>query len=1311
MKKLLALILALVMVMGLATVGTNAALVEYTDADDITEYFDEAIDVMSAIGVLEGADGQFRPTVVLKRSEAAKIVAYLNTNNRTAEGLVGVGKFSDVPTNHWAAGYIDYLSSINVLAGRSETTFDPDGDLTAIDFAKMLLVVVGYDPQIEGLVGSDYQINTSKLAVNAGLFNGLKDVKPTDKLNREQAAQMAFNTIKAATVEYSNKGGNVSINGADIAFGASNAEYVVTDLAKEQRISTRQLTNAGNGTTKYTVEFGERQYPDLRLDPDNDDFGRPVNVWTYAKDDIGTYIDQDTVVGSFTTAVTGEMLVNLIGDAKIRNTDKDKFNYYVNGELIEYQPLRIIDEDTRVEVNNPFYSKNDTITYGTDATQQKNLLAVGKDNMIRSNKSPYGFTGNGVLTEVFEREENGTNVFYITSTMTYYVKADGDYNASTGKIAYDVFTTDPITGTVGNDGTGLTNSKAGDPVGVVAPEFVSTFKDNQRISAEDFPEIATLKDGDGFLVRFYWDKDDSKFGVGEITLDPEVKKEQTITKYSTGKSGRSNGSTINDTSVYAFYTGYVVSGSQYDYSKAAFLDPYLRYYSDVTKALKPTYDLVFDEYGYLIAAFQNEEEDHYLFLTGIDMSTSNLAAGTARGFVIFGDGSARTVTVDYSETNKNLGYEAGGPASPYGTKTAVYNGAKAGNYRVMYDMIDKTTGHAYNRWFTYTTSGEGSGAVYTLYPVTRSQIIGVDNFASDGTPENAMNTNGTKHVFSASQTKLVGNYINDWDSTTKSGNVSVYTVDETAFNQTTAWLNENSTMITVKVGKTSAGTNAKAYEDYGIASVSGVYTGIQNTNIQSYDTKTTNVPTNGDYATSNPFNAVAWTVYDSNRYVKYAIIMGSDAGASNSYLYATSGATHERYEEDGYYYWEFNGILDGEEKVLTLKSKYQNKKTALDTAGITTNDDSGTKDNALFKATFDKDGNVTELLPISWANEQTGDYSNVYNNFQKGNSYRLNSDFTVYNTYFAAGDTLYVSGDTLYNMFNYTPSNDVGIADYGEYELRSDIGLAVLPNAPIFVIQNYRSLSTGATSKQVVKYDSLAKALGGLWGYDVDANGLPTTPDANNGGNPLMNQVNSRTRVGGFSGFVAAALDQGQRAKWVVIKNIGSTVNVVDRKDQVGNGTGNNQTTGLYTLDQVMELEYYKTNSDVETGDSYKIRADIGTLTKAITLSMYGVAGDGAAADDYMDAYFTTTDITLSIYEKCDDGKYKAVETSVSLKNLCAAVASSAHLGSNSTDQVKMIQIAPTALSLPKGTYRLIIHANAAGGPVTFWAINDLVIS
>ena len=74
MKKFLSLVLALVMTMSLVTVSAGAK--DFTDDSSIT--YKEAVDVISALGVVDGySGGDFRPDDVLTRGAAAKIICNL----------------------------------------------------------------------------------------------------------------------------------------------------------------------------------------------------------------------------------------------------------------------------------------------------------------------------------------------------------------------------------------------------------------------------------------------------------------------------------------------------------------------------------------------------------------------------------------------------------------------------------------------------------------------------------------------------------------------------------------------------------------------------------------------------------------------------------------------------------------------------------------------------------------------------------------------------------------------------------------------------------------------------------------------------------------------------------------------------------------------------------------------------------------------------------------------------------------------------------------------------------------------------------
>ena len=332
MKKLLALVLALVMSMSLVTIS-NAA---YSDKADID--LKEAVDVLSAVGVFEGSDGKFDPKADLTREQAAKLVAYLQLGQKSADALVGGNKFTDVAANRWSAGYVDYCATTGVVAGVGNGQFNPTGSLTALQFGKMLLVCLGYDATTENLTGADWQINTSKLMASAKLLKGLDSVKANDVITREQAAQMMLNAIKAPTVEYDTKGSTITIGGTVIGIGGSKATYVTATVAEDKSVTNigkTQLTNS----TAYTVELGEKLFSNLKLSSDTDAFVRPVTVWTLKAEKIGSYANTPDL--TYTAEVKLGTIYSDLGTSKklvysstaLVANDTDKFAYYADGTI------------------------------------------------------------------------------------------------------------------------------------------------------------------------------------------------------------------------------------------------------------------------------------------------------------------------------------------------------------------------------------------------------------------------------------------------------------------------------------------------------------------------------------------------------------------------------------------------------------------------------------------------------------------------------------------------------------------------------------------------------------------------------------------------------------------------------------------------------------------------------------------------------------------------------------------------------------------------------------------------------------------
>ena len=287
MKKLLALVLALVMSMSLVTIS-NAA---FKDADKISNK--EAVDVMAAVGVLAGYDnGEFGATDTLTRAQACKIIAYLDLGGKTADAIKGTGTvFTDVKATSWYAGYVEYCAGAGYVAGVGGGKFDPEAKVTGVQFAKMLLCALGYKAEIEGYTGTDYTIAVARDANKNDLFDGLSIVTSAN-LTREQAAQMAFNALEATVVEYQGGTNVTTSDGTSVIVNATRSEV------KESKYDYTAVNGKSTKDSDGVQQLCEKLYQDklIKTTGKSDDFGRPSTKWIYDKDTTVTASDAAVAV-------------------------------------------------------------------------------------------------------------------------------------------------------------------------------------------------------------------------------------------------------------------------------------------------------------------------------------------------------------------------------------------------------------------------------------------------------------------------------------------------------------------------------------------------------------------------------------------------------------------------------------------------------------------------------------------------------------------------------------------------------------------------------------------------------------------------------------------------------------------------------------------------------------------------------------------------------------------------------------------------------------------------------------------------------
>ena len=197
-KKVLSLVLCMAMMLSVMVVGAGAA---FKDQEKINNA--EAVDACAALNIINGyTDGSFRPEGTITRAEACKMICVaLNGGKEPVLGTNATASFTDIK-GHWAEGYIEYCVSEGIVAGIGGGKFNPNGNVTGSQFAKMLLIALGYRADHEKFVGNAWEVNVNVKASQKALYEDLEAMDPSVALTRDNAAQMVWNALQAKEVEY-----------------------------------------------------------------------------------------------------------------------------------------------------------------------------------------------------------------------------------------------------------------------------------------------------------------------------------------------------------------------------------------------------------------------------------------------------------------------------------------------------------------------------------------------------------------------------------------------------------------------------------------------------------------------------------------------------------------------------------------------------------------------------------------------------------------------------------------------------------------------------------------------------------------------------------------------------------------------------------------------------------------------------------------------------------------------------------------------------------------------------------------------------
>ena len=374
----------------------------FTDSADIKVDAD-VVDTLVSLGIVEGfEDGSFQPNGTVTRAQMAKMIYVLRTGKSDASAYNDdKTSFTDIGS-HWARGYIKYCQSLGIIAGKSNTIFAPNANVTAQEAAKMLLVTLGYNAEKAGLTGAGWAAKTNALADENGL---LEDVNTsfTSACPRQYAAQLIYNTINAATVVWRDDAyTNMALTGTT---------YLPTVGEKYMGLIRTTVTVYGDKARNDSLKDGELE---VVLAANNTDAGAAGHkIITYTVSNITSKIGQSV-----------ELLWKESKDTK-NNLDKNDKIYGMyntrDTSVVEATVADIADDFTdanKVKINGTKYE------FASGAELYTNLdsgVAATKASVEALIKTAPGKTGDKI--RVLLNDSNKITAVYLTTSDLYKVTA------------------------------------------------------------------------------------------------------------------------------------------------------------------------------------------------------------------------------------------------------------------------------------------------------------------------------------------------------------------------------------------------------------------------------------------------------------------------------------------------------------------------------------------------------------------------------------------------------------------------------------------------------------------------------------------------------------------------------------------------------------------------------------------------------------------------------------------------------------------------------------------------------------------------
>ncbi len=246
-SKITAMLLALCMIFTMfaattvTSVSAASAAVDFSDIEG--KSYERSVSILTALGLIAGyEDGTFGGDKTVTRAEMAGFIVRELGLSAVADSSVGATKYSDVPANHWASGYINVATTRGIIVGMGDGTFCPDREVTFQEAVKMMVCALGYEVVANRNGGwpAGYLIQGAAI----GVTDGITGIAGTDACTRGVVAELMYNSLEINLME------EVSYSGSAVQVEETEKTFLYDNLSAVRLYDAEITATATQGANK-----------------------------------------------------------------------------------------------------------------------------------------------------------------------------------------------------------------------------------------------------------------------------------------------------------------------------------------------------------------------------------------------------------------------------------------------------------------------------------------------------------------------------------------------------------------------------------------------------------------------------------------------------------------------------------------------------------------------------------------------------------------------------------------------------------------------------------------------------------------------------------------------------------------------------------------------------------------------------------------------------------------------------------------------------------------------------------------------------